>query len=177
MHLTEKKKLKVVKCNKSLQKDIDIDIINFKLFNGRYIIYESNGIGKEYDGRDDTLIFEGGYLNGQRSGKGKEYYNNGKVRFESEYLNGLRNGKGKEYYNNGEIKFDGKYINDKELIGIRYNYYENINFKLNNDINGIGKEYDINGNLIFEGEYLNGKRNGKGKEYWDVINYYLKVNI
>ena len=24
-----------------------------------------------------------------------------------------------------------------------------------------------NGKLQFEGEYLNGKRNGKGKEYWN----------
>ena len=31
-----------------------------------------------------------------------------------------------------------------------------------------GKEYNINNEkLKFEGEYLNGKRNGKGKEYYD----------
>ena len=36
-------------------------------------------------------------------------------------------------------------------------------------INGTGKvkEYDAYGRLIFEGEYLNGKRNGKGKKYYD----------
>ena len=34
----EKKKLEVVKCNKSLQKNIDISIINYKFFTGRYII-------------------------------------------------------------------------------------------------------------------------------------------
>jgi len=34
--------------------------------------------------------------------------------------------------------------------------------------NGTGKEYSIITNkIIFEGEYLNGKRNGKGKEYYD----------
>ena len=35
--------------------------------------------------------------------------------------------------------------------------------------NGTGKikEYNQGGKLIFEGEYLNGKRNGKGKEYWN----------
>ena len=30
------------------------------------------------------------------NGKGKEYYDNGKLKFEGEYLNGERNGKGKE---------------------------------------------------------------------------------
>ena len=39
---------------------------------------------------------------------------------------------------------------------------------MNNNINGYGKEYgyDID-ELEFEGEYLNGKRNGKGKEYYN----------
>ena len=45
--------------------------------------------------------------------------------------------------------------------------------------NGEGKEDDIIGRLIFEGEYLNGKRNGKGKEYYDLEELYLlkKLNI
>jgi len=34
--------------------------------------------------------------------------------------------------------------------------------------NGIGREYLIRtNNLIFEGEYINGKKNGKGKEYYN----------
>ena len=45
----EKQKLKLVKRNKSLQKKIDISIINYIHFKGRHIIYESNGKGKEYD--------------------------------------------------------------------------------------------------------------------------------
>ena len=36
-----------------------------------------------------------------------------------------------------------------------------------NNLNGQGKEYDSYDKLIFEGEYLNGKRNGKGKEYYN----------
>ena len=30
-----------------------------------------------------------------------------------------------------------------------------------------GKEFDYYSKLLFEGEYLNGKRNGKGKEYYN----------
>jgi len=39
LYVLEKKKLKLVKYNKSLQKNIDISIINFKFFSGKYIIY------------------------------------------------------------------------------------------------------------------------------------------
>jgi len=79
-HVYEGQKLKILKYNISLQKNIDISIINYKHFKGKYLIYESNGIGKEYNGYDNNLIFEGEYLNGKRNGKGKEYYDNGKIR-------------------------------------------------------------------------------------------------
>ena len=91
----EAQKLKLVKYNKRIQKNLDISIINYKFFSGRYLIYEKNGIWKEYYGEDDTLRFEGEYLNGQRHGKGKEYDGDGKLLFEGEYVNGKRNGKGK----------------------------------------------------------------------------------
>ena len=46
LYVNEKKKLKLVKANKCLQKYININIINYKYFSGKYIIYESNGKGK-----------------------------------------------------------------------------------------------------------------------------------
>ena len=51
---------------------MNISLINYKIFSGKYIIYEKNGKGKEinYDG---YLIYEGEYINGERNGKGKEY--------------------------------------------------------------------------------------------------------
>ena len=54
-------------------------------------------------GKNIKLIFEGGYKNGERSGKGKEYdpFNN-KLIYEGNYLDGKRNGKGKEYNNDGK---------------------------------------------------------------------------
>ena len=162
----EGQKLKIIKCNKNMQKLLDISITNYKYFKGNYIIYEENGFAKEYRGGLDDLIFEGTYLNGKRHGKGKEYYSNDQIKFEGEYINGKRNGKGKEYYSNDQIKFEGEYLNNKEWIGTRYDYDGKIMYKLNNNING--KEYDdYSGKLIFEGEYLNGKRHGKGKEYYD----------
>ena len=107
----EAQKLKLIRYNKSIQKNLDISIINYKFFSGRYIIYESNGIVKEYDGEVDTLIFE------------------------SEYLNGKRNGKGKKYLcsncSTGELMFEGEYLNDKEWIGTKYDDDGNIILILN----------------------------------------------
>ena len=59
LYIDERQKLKIVKYNKSLQKNIDISIANYKHFTGRYLIYGANGIGKEYIGYHDNLIFEG----------------------------------------------------------------------------------------------------------------------
>ena len=80
----EKQKLKLIKYNKSFQKNMNISLINYKNFSGKYIIYETKGKGKEYSGHDDILIFEGEYLNGERW-KGKEYGYNGEILFKGEY--------------------------------------------------------------------------------------------
>ena len=72
--IKEKHKLKLVKYNKSLQNKIDISIINYIYFSGKYIVFESNRIGIEYNSFNNKLIFEGEYLNGKINGKGKEYY-------------------------------------------------------------------------------------------------------
>ena len=130
----EKNKLNIIKYNKNMQNILDISLINYKFFSDRYIKFEKIVKGKEYDKYNDSLVFEGEYLNGKRNGKGKEYYPNDKLKFEGEYLNGKRNGKGKEYYSDGTLKFEGEYLN-----GVKWN--------------GEGKEYDYEGRLKFEGEY------------------------
>ena len=188
LFVDEKQKLKIIKYNKNLQKNIDISIINYKLFTEKEIVFESNGVIKEYNVEKNALIFEGEYLNGKRHGKGKEYHDNGNLKYEGEYINGQRNGKGKEYdsdgslsyegeYLNGKrhrkgkeyicnkIRFEGEYFNNKQWIGKSFNEDGNITHILNNNINGKGKEYNYGGIILFEGEYLNGKRNGYGKEY------------
>ncbi len=48
-------------------------------------------------------------MNGERNGYGKEYYNDGKIKFEGKYLNGVRTGIEKKYYDNGQIKIEGEY--------------------------------------------------------------------
>ena len=54
---------------------------------GRIKIGEKNGFGKEYELNKMTLVFKGYYLNGKKNGKGKEYKNDILI-FEGEFLNG-----------------------------------------------------------------------------------------
>ena len=140
-HLDEEMKLKIVKYNKNYQYLLNIKLINYKIFSGRYIEYESNGKGKEYN-IYGVLVYEGKYLNGKRNGKGKEYNMDGNLKFEGEYLNDKKwNGKlytfelsngvgiGNELYNIRESLFQGNYINGER--------------------NGRGKEYYSNGELKY----------------------------
>jgi len=161
------------------------------IFEGEYSNGERNGKGKEY--YHDSLIFEGEYLNGKRNGKGKEFYYNGKVNFEGEYSNGKRNGTGKEYYYDGQLIFEGEYAYNYRKKGKEYfkgklefegeylfnNKWNGKGFDVNGKIiyelnngNGKIKIFDYGDGLVFEGEYLNGKRNRKGKEYWNHILIY-----
>ena len=160
--LDEKVKLQLIKYNKSLQKKLDIKIINYQFFSGKYIIYESKIRGKEYYGYFDKLIYDGEYLKGKRYRKGTEYDLNGTVIFEGEYLNGLKQGQGKEYNHFGELMFEGEYSKDKTWKGKVFNGNGIIIYQLDNTGKNIIKLYK-KGRLIFEGEYLN----GKGKEYDD----------
>jgi len=89
---------------------------------------------------------------------------------------------GKIIKSENNIKEIFSFIGKKKLFNlIIYNKYSQkilkINIKEYKKISGkykigkkdrIGRVYKLNSNiLIFEGEYLNGKRNGKGKEYYD----------
>ena len=168
-------KLKIIKYNKRMQNKMNISLTNYKIFSGKYIIYNKNVKGKikgkEFNNEGD-LIFEGEYLNGERNGNGKEYNGYNIIIFEGQYKNGKRNGKGKEYNNDGYLIYDRYFLNGEKHDGKREEYYYNgiIKFKgeyLNGKKNGKVQEYNENGKLLFEGEYLNGKKSGKGKEYFN----------
>ena len=130
---------------------------------------------------EKKISYVGGQSNGLKSGKGKEYYFDGKLKFEGEYLNGkkwngigydinqniiyyISNGCGtiKEYYSDGRLKFEGEYLygelNGKvKKFNIEYKVFD---FWACEQIENREFYY-----LEFEGEYKNGKKNGKGKEY------------
>ena len=165
-NLNEKTKLKIIKYNNSLKSLMKINLNYYILYAGKFIIYETNEKGKEYCwGRPGEIIFEGEYKNGERNGKGKEYYEYSRLMFEGNYKNGKRNGKGKEFYDNGKIKFEGEFLYGQKWNGRQYNS-ENNNYNEIKNGDGFIMEYDNDGNLVYEGEYKNGKRNGKGKEFY-----------
>ena len=157
------------------------EYLNGKRWNGKgyskynIIIYElKNGKGyvKEYN-YYNYLLFEGEYLNGEKNGKGKEYYykrdllvgilgynlnDREKVKFEGQYKNGERNGKGKEYSRDGYLIFEGEYLFNERRKGKAFIEqrleYEGEYFK---GIKWNGKGYDEKGNIIYE------IKNGTGK--------------
>ena len=80
--LNEKPKLNMIIYNKELQNILLIDIEDYKIISGKYVIGEKNGKGREYILNTNRLIFEGEYLNRKKNGEGKEYFYDGKLRFE-----------------------------------------------------------------------------------------------
>ena len=125
-------------------------------YEGEYL-YKRKYNGKGYD-ENGNIIYE--LING--NGKVKEYKSK-KLKFDGEYLNGRKSGEGKEYNWNGSLLFEGEYKNGKRWNGKGYDGKNNIVYELKNG-KGYLKEYYFN-RLVFEGEYVNGQKNGKGKEY------------
>ena len=163
--LPTSKLFKIIKYNKNLQNLLNVNIVDFMSFSGRYVIYEKNGFGKEYNSCNDKLIYEGEYLHGERNGKGVEYYHRRPEKlFEGEFKNGKRHGKGIEYNRIGDIIFEGEYKYGKKWNGIGNKYDNRKYYEI---INGKGKviESNVSGTMFYVGEFMNGERNGKGKEY------------
>ena len=176
-YTNEGPKLKLIGYNKGFQNILDLSIINYKHFTGKYLIV-SNGIGKEYYGYNNQIAFEGEYSNGKRNGKRKEFNYIGKLKFEDKffinnkttYLSKNFCGEVKEYYKDGKLKFEGKYLKGRKLDGKGYDIFGDLAYQIKEG-KGFIKEYhnDEGKKIIFEGDYLNGERNGKGKEY-SIIN-------
>ena len=129
--IADKRKLNLIKNNKSLQKTLKISLFHYRLLSEKFIINQANDICKIYNVCDDFLVFEGNYINGN----GKEYYDDGKLFFEGKYLNRKRFGNGKIYGRNGNLIAEGVYKN-----GLR---------------NGQCIEYYSDGKVLTKGEFLN----------------------
>ena len=154
-HLEYITKLKMVNFNKHLQNVLNIGINDYKFSSKKYKVTK-DGMSSIFLFERNILVYQGQFLNGKRNGPGKEYYNNGKI-----------------------IKFEGEYLNDKEWNGKGYNNKGETEYEIKNGIkifwkkkkNGIIEEYSYNDKnikfLSFKGNYLNGKRNGKGKEFYE----------
>ena len=119
---------------------------------------------------------------GEYNGKGKEYYENGDIKFEGDYINGKRNRNGTEYYskkndcnNFGRNMMTMSFLSSldrygiltdegKHLYKIKKDKVKYIGQFLNGVKNGKGTSYKINGQIEYEGEFLNNKII-RGKKY------------
>jgi len=165
-----------------------------------------NGMAREFapDGTVITLIeYKRGFVvdreninrtdkNGQKQGRWKFFYADGKVKTEGVYRNGKRNGYFKEYDENGMLTDVAKYVDDvrqeeaPELtkLDVRTDYYPDGKVKTvgsykGNVPEGIRREYNEQGNVVAAYTYRNGKvvaegvvddegiRDGAWREYFD----------
>ena len=163
-YIDDKRKLELIKYNKTIQDKLNINIVYYKLGSEKYLLFDKNGKVREYNKKNTNLIFKGEYLNMKRNGKGKGIKNG--IIYEGEYLNGKRNGKGKEYDSHGTLLFDGEYLNGDRWKGKGYHGLNNIVYELKNGKGVVKEYYNFPQEIKIEVEYLNGKRNGKGKEYY-----------
>ena len=119
LHIDNKIKLELIKCNKNLQTILDISLMNYRFFSGKYIIYDGKGKGKIYDAYNDKLLFEGEFLKGKKNGKRKENDEYISTNFIGKCLNGKIISKENEFkdgfvyqYNEYNQKlFEGEYLN------------------------------------------------------------------
>ena len=79
--LTRESLLDFIHYNKTIQNKLSINIEDYKKNGNRIKKGDINGLGKEYRLNTNKLIFEGEYLNGKKNGRGKEYYENGQIKF------------------------------------------------------------------------------------------------
>ncbi len=130
-----------------------------------------NGKGK-FIASDGVVLYEGDFLNGQRSGYGIEKDINNNEIYKGSFLNDDRNGDGSGRLYCRDCKFigffrNGTFTSGKILFndGSTYNGERNI-FTGNSDgVNFKGKIIFNNGD-IYEGGFKNQKQNGWGMYLW-----------
>ena len=125
------------------------------------------GSGKQYD-TDGTLVYDGEFLDGKRSGTGDEYVD-GELVYRGEFASGVYEGKG-EQYQNGQLIRSGTYSNGK-LDGSDCSlYYSNGRLAYRGaftagEQTGEGIAYDESGVQSYSGSFQRGVRQGSGTAY------------
>lgn len=83
-----------------------------------------------------------------------------------------KNGKGRDYYENGKIKYEGNFLDDQYEDKEAKFYYENGDLYIGEFKNGIQNGNGILYSTKYEGKYLNGKYSN-GKLYYGNGDYYI----
>jgi antitoxin component YwqK of YwqJK toxin-antitoxin module/ankyrin repeat protein len=127
-----------------------------------------NGKGKLYY-QNGKVRYEGEYKDGKPEGKGKLYDKNRKLKYDGEFKDGKYNGKGKLYWEDGKRRYEGEF-KDGAFFGKGKEYYRNDKLRYDGEYKDgkpvEGRLFDESGNLKYEGQFLNFEYNGKGKGYY-----------
>jgi len=118
---------------------------------------------------DNGLLLSEGIVDeaGNRNGKWKNLYSNGKVQSEGQYTENRRSGQWKFYNTFEKIEQTGSYNNGRP-DGL-WNWYYEDGSKLKEEEyfqgqrDGLSTEYSITGEIIAQGQYSDGERNGAWK--------------
>ena len=163
----------------------DIEIVNKHdqdgklIYNGPYRNKVPVGIHREYstDGKvknafiytDNGLMVSEGIIDeaGNRNGKWKDYFPNGKVQAEGQFTDNRRSGIWKFYNNFEKVEQTGSYNNGRP-DGLWKWYYDNGEILREEEYfqgqrDGASTEYSLTGEIIAQGEYSDGERNGDWK--------------
>ena len=122
-----------------------------------------------YKTANRNQIYEKNNSNSKKKVFKTEYYDNG--RYEGDFINGERTGKGTYYFNNGD-RYEGDFING-EKIGIGTYYFNDGDLYkgdwVDGNFHGYGTYY-WNSGARYSGYWLDNKRNGYGT-YIDSSGY------
>jgi antitoxin component YwqK of YwqJK toxin-antitoxin module len=163
----------------------DIEIVNKfdqegkKIYSGPYRNKIPVGIHREYgiDGKvtnafiynDNGLLLSEGIVDeaGNRNGKWKDLYPNGKVQDEGQYTDNRRSGQWKFYNTSEKVEQTGSFNNGRP-DGLWKWYYENGALLREEEYfqgqrDGACTEYSVTGEIIAQGEYSDGEKNGEWK--------------
>ena len=163
----------------------DIEIVNKydqdgkMIYSGPYRNKIPVGIHREYgkDGKvtnaflynDNGLLLSEGVVDeaGNRNGKWKDLFPDGKVQAEGQFTDNRRSGQWKFYNVQAKVEQTGSYNNGRP-DGLWKWYYENGALLREEEYfqgqrDGLYTEYAANGEIIAQGQYSDGERNGEWK--------------
>lgn len=126
--------------------------------------YDNLNFYQTYEQNTGKKMYEGGCLNGKKSGFGTEFYTSGNIKYHGFWLDDHMHDHGTLYYDNANTKYSGRFVRGKR-DGFGISYYENGNKKYdgtwkNDKMNDDNKAFYDNGGLCMQGtfsdEYFNG---------------------
>ena len=129
-----------------------------------------NGYGKQWY-ENGQLRYVANYKENKIYGLGKTWHENGAIYREINYLNGEWNGKYKKWYKSGAIEEESNYVNGKEH-GLSKWWYENGAIRsetnyVNGEKHGNYKTWYESGKNKKHSEFVNGQKNGIENEWYE----------